>query len=66
MQTYAIRFDFPEGKAFAGEYKGAAGFAPTLHTAWTFNDAEVARRTLANCYGDGTRPWGRVVIVEDR
>jgi hypothetical protein len=64
--TYAIRFDFPEGKAFAGMYKDAAGFAPTIATAELFNDADLARRWLENSYGDGTRPWGKVVIVVDQ
>jgi hypothetical protein len=64
--SYAIRFDYPEADspAFAGKYKGALGWAPTLATALIYEDAETALRTLENGYGEGTRPWGRVVQVK--
>jgi hypothetical protein len=64
--SYAIRFDYPEADkpVFAGMHKGALGWAPTLATANIYDDAEVAARVLENGYGDGTRPWGRVVQVK--
>lgn len=63
MSTFAIQFDFPEGTVYAGMYKGAAGFAPTLATARLFADADEARRFLDNCYGNATSPWGKVIGV---
>ena len=66
--SYAIRFEFPEfpqGHAYAGEYKGGAGFAPTLKTAWTFDTAEAARRVLRNTYGGSLAKFGCVVETEN-
>lgn len=63
--TYAIAFDFPEGTVYAGDYKGAAGWAPTLASAWLFDSAEVALRTMKNAYG-ASADWARVVIVDRR
>jgi hypothetical protein len=64
--TFAIRFDFPEEDAplFAGMYKDALGWAPTLRTALTYEDPEAAQRVLTNGYGE-TAVWGRVVQIED-
>jgi hypothetical protein len=66
--TYAIRFDFPEADfpMFAGPYKGAAGFAPTLRSAWLYDDADVAARVLANSYGPNLSKFGRVFTVRER
>lgn len=64
--TYAIRFEFPEGPpAFAGDYKGAAGFAPSLRTAILFEDEDAAHRILTNAYGEQTQKYGRVILVRD-
>jgi hypothetical protein len=62
--AYAIRFDYPEGTVYAGEYKGGLGWAPTLRTALLFPDAEVAGRMLANGYGASVE-FGRIVEVKD-
>lgn len=61
---FAVRFDFPEadGPVYAGAYKGAAGFAPTLLTADLFDTAEIAERFLRNGYGPA-REFGRVIDV---
>jgi hypothetical protein len=68
MSVYAIRFDFPDSDApiYAGDYNGAAGFAPTLATALVFADADGAVRFLRFAYSDGLVPYGRVVTLEDR
>lgn len=64
--TYAIRFEFPEGgSVFAGDYQGAAGFAPTLRTAMLFEYEDAADRILTNAYGEQTRKYGRVILVRD-
>lgn len=62
-RTYAIRFDFPEGSVYAGDYQGACGFAHQLATAMLFADAEQALSLLQHGYGEGTRQWGKVVTV---
>lgn len=61
---FAVRFDFPEreGPCYAGDYRGAAGFAPTLLTALLFDTAEIAGRFLRNAYGPA-REFARVVDV---
>jgi hypothetical protein len=63
---YAIRFDFPEADepVYAGPYKGAAGFAPSLLTADLFARREQAEALLANGYGLA-REFGRVVDLLD-
>lgn len=63
--TYAIRFDFPERDEplFAGEHKGALGWAPTLQTALLFDDADKAAAHLANGYG-AAKIYGRIVSVK--
>lgn len=64
---YAVRFDFPEAPepVYAGLYRGAWGWAPTLRTAELFDDADTAARTLANGYGESTRRFGRVIAVDE-
>lgn len=59
--TYAIRFDFPEGSVYAGMYKGALGWAPTVATALMFDDADKARRLIGG-YG-ASAEWAKVVPV---
>lgn len=66
--SYAIRFDFPDdwpepGQLFAGMYKGAFGWAPTLATALLYDDEETAQRVLANGYGSAAK-YGSVVLVD--
>lgn len=63
METYAIRFDYPEGTVYAGMFKGALGWAPTLATALIFDDAEKARSLMAAGYG-GSADWAKVVPVK--
>ena len=67
MKSYAIRFDFPDGGApfYAGAYKGGLGWAPTLATAFIYDDADTAARVLTNGYGKEARKWGRVIQVKD-
>lgn len=62
-KSYAIRFDFPEGTVYAGDYKGACGFAPQVATAILFTDANQARSLLEHGYGEASKEWGRVVVV---
>jgi len=60
---FAIRFDFPGADpVFAGMYKGAAGFAPTLATAKTWGKREDAVRFLTASYGSSAG-YGTVVPV---
>ena len=58
---WAIQFDYPEAVSplYAGEYKGALGWAPTLATAYRFETQEAAERVLAN-YGSSAE-YGRVI-----
>lgn len=64
--TYAIRFDFPteDGPLFGGLYQGACGWAPTLATAFMFEDADEARQLMTNGYGNMAK-WARVIKVSD-
>lgn len=62
-KTYAIAFRFPEGGVFAGYYKGALGWAPTLKTALLFDNAEDAQRIIRNGYG-AQEQWAYVVPIE--
>lgn len=63
--TFAIRFEFPEGDAvFAGDFKGAAGFAPSLRTAHLFTEEDQAQTFLTNAYGEAKK-YGRVIAVKD-
>ena len=59
--SYLIRFEFPEGDTlYAGDHKGALGWAQTPATALRFETAEEARRYLENGYGSA-KSYGRVV-----
>jgi hypothetical protein len=63
-RSYAVRFDFPEGDScYAGMYKGALGWAPTLATTLLYDDEEDAQRVLVNAYGNLAR-YGRVIVVK--
>ena len=64
---YAIRFDFPEldGPLYAGDSKGAAGFAPSLDSAFIYENREVADRTLTHAYPLSISTNGRVIAVRD-
>lgn len=62
--VYAIRFDFPEGTSYAGVYKDAAGWAPTLKTALLFDRADEALTFLKNAYGESGK-WARVIEIKD-
>lgn len=65
MTAYSIRFVFEEGDTwYAGDYGGGLGFAPTLETAKTWEDQEIAARFLEHGYGERIRSFGRVVEVE--
>ena len=62
-QVYAIKFDYPEGNTlYAGMFKDALGWAPTLATALFFPSREAAGRTLANGYGPSAA-FGTIVAV---
>lgn len=66
---FAIEFRFPElrNALYAGLTAGAvpaAGFAPTLATAQTFETEDAARTALENCYGRETATFGYVVPLE--
>lgn len=64
--TYAIRFEFPDGGTFyAGMYKGAFGWAPTLKTALFYDTPDDAMRVLKNAYGTAAGNYGRVIRVKD-
>ncbi len=64
-KPFAIRFDFPEAAEplYAGTYKDALGFAPTLATALMFSTVDAAAQMLDNGYGHAS-VYGRVVPVE--
>jgi len=64
-RTFTIRFDMPDTDTpcYAGDYKGALGFAPTLATARFWTDADVAQSFLVNGYGK-VGAWGRVIEVK--
>jgi hypothetical protein len=61
---FAIRFHFPgmDGVTYAGDYKGALGWAPTLKTAIIWTNRETAERILENGYGS-MAAYGEVVEV---
>ena len=62
-EVYAIRFNYPDGDIlYAGMFKGALGWAPTLATALFFPSREEAGRTLANGYGNSAE-YGTIVAV---
>ena len=70
MKRYAIRFFFPDDVAaiggsvfYAGDYGGAAGFAPSLESAFLYERAEDAERFLENAYGKSSA-YGHVVLLE--
>jgi hypothetical protein len=62
--TYAICFQFPEGRVFAGDYKDGLGYSSTLRGALLFDDANAALRMLQNGYGEEALRWARIVTVE--
>lgn len=61
--TYAIVFDFPEATLYAGRFKDAMGWAPTLKTAELFDTAEAANNMRLNGCGTLGAEWGKVVTV---
>lgn len=63
--TYAIEFNFPEGTAYAGMYKDALGWAPTIASALLYDDEESALRVMENGYGN-MRRYARIVAVRAR
>lgn len=66
MSAYTIRFTFPDADQpmYAGDHKGAMGWARGLTGALMWDDPDVARRFLQNGYGSAKR-WGEVVEVKD-
>lgn len=64
--VYAIRFDYPEGKMYAGKAPdGALGWAPTLKTALLFAHTDSALNTIKNGYGEESQKWAKVVEVKE-
>lgn len=63
---YVIQFEFPghPEPLFAGDNKGAMGFAPELAGAMFFDDPNVAERYLENGYG-ASRLHGVVVPIDE-
>ncbi len=64
-QRYAIRFTgLTAEPIYAGMFKDALGFAPTLETALIYDDHMVAERVLLNGYGSGAAAFGDVIAVQ--
>lgn len=59
-----IQFDYPEGTVYAGKYKGGAGWAPTLATAWFFDSADDAEMFAQNAYGAASQEYAKVIEVD--
>ena len=62
---FTIQFDFGDGAPpwYAGLFKGALGFAPTLESALIWSERETAERFLENGYGSAGTTHGRVIEV---
>lgn len=66
MNGYTIRFTFPDTDTpmFAGDHKGALGWAPTIDTALIWDSPDTAAQFLRDGYGVSKR-WGEVVAIVD-